>query len=222
MEMGDYFSGMVYQRVTRALYAPNWKDGQPKEEPVFDDLLADTAMPDWVGRSPRLIKVLRLESYEDALQNLVSTEEARIGTDDTDTSLRYLFERAGEGAPTLLNMVQLEHPFDYTLEVLGENGPQAKPIDLVETANLLLGLDVLKYETWTAPDERDYLAVFANRNGRNWLVLWRDMRDLDIEAERKFLTPKIKGFDEVRVNGDCAVPGIRSIDLDLARAMGAV
>lgn len=48
------------------------------------------------------------------------------------------------------------------------------------------------------------------------------MTDLDIEAERCFLEPRIAGFDEVRINGDPAVPGIRSIDLDLARAMGAV
>ena len=121
----------------------------------------------------------------------------------------------------MLNVNQLEHPFDYTLEILGEDGPQARSIDLIETANLLLGLDIIKYETWTAPDKRNYLAVHAQKDDRTWLVLWRDMADLDIKAERKYLEPKIKGFDEVRINGDSAVPGIHSIDLDLARAMGA-
>ncbi len=220
-EMGAHFDTILIPRIQRILYVPDWKDGQPKEDLVFDDLLGDTALPEWVERSPRLVKVLRLESYEDSLQNLVSTEEKATGKDELDTTLRYLFERAGEGAATLLNVEQLEHPFDYSLEVLGEDGPQARHVDLVETANLLLGLDVVKYETWTAPGQRDYLTVHAQRDGRNWLVLWRDMTDLDIEAERKFLEPKIKGFDEVRINGDSAVPGIRSIDLDLARAMGA-
>jgi len=50
-------------------------------------------------------------------------------------------------------------------------------------------------------------------------VLWRTMNDLDIEAERRFLEPAVSGYAEVRINGDSAVPGIRSIDL--ARAMGA-
>lgn len=220
-EMGAHFQTILMPRIQKILYTPDWKDGRPKEEPVFDDLLADTALPDWVERSPRLVKVLRLESYEDSLQNLISQEEAKPGKDTPETSLRYLFERAGEGAATLLNVEQLEHPLDYRLDVLGEDGPQARTVDLVETANLLLGLNVVKYETWTAPDQRDYLAVHAQKDGRSLLVLWRDMADLDIEAERKFLAPKIKGFDEVRINGDSAVPGIRAIDLELARAMGA-
>jgi len=219
VEMGRYFDSMVYQRTARALYAPEWNEGKPKEEPVFDDLLADTALPEWVERSPRLVKVLRLESYEDSLQNLISREEMKPGKEGAD--VRYLFESAGDGAATLLNVERLEHPFDYQLEVLEEDGPRAKGIDLVETANLLLGLDVVRYETWTAAGQRDYLAVHAEKDGRKWLVLWRDMADLDIKAERKFLEPKIKGFDEVRINGDSAVPGIHAIDLDLARAMGA-
>ena len=105
--------------------------------------------------------------------------------------------------------------------MLGDDGPHAKTVDLVETAKLLPGLDVVKYETWTAPDKREYLAVHARKDGRDWLVLWRDMADLDIKAERKFLESKIEAFDVVRINGDSAVPGIRSIDLDLARAMCA-
>ncbi|HFD87439.1 MAG TPA: hypothetical protein ENJ35_07175, partial [Gammaproteobacteria bacterium] len=221
VDMGDYFDTVLVPRIEKVSYALDWKDGKPKEEPVFDDLLGDTALPEWVERSPRLVKVLRLESYEDSLQNLISREEAKPGKDSLETSLRYLFERAGEGAATLLNVEQLEHPFDYRLDILGEDGPQAQTVDLVETANLLLGLNVVKYETWTAPDQRDYLAVHAQKDGRSWLVLWRDMADLDIEAERKFLAPKIKGFDEVRINGDSAVPGIHAIDLDLARVMGA-
>jgi len=221
VEVGRHFHTAIEPLVEKNLYSPTWEKNKPIVEPVFDDLLADTALPDWVERSPRLVKVLQLESYEDSLQNLISREEIKPGNDGQETSLHYLFERAGESAATLLNVEQLEHPFDYQLDVLGEDGPQTQPIDLVETANLLLGLEVVKYETWAAPDKRDYLAVHAQKEGRSWLVLWRDMADLDIEAERKYLEPKIKGFDEVRINGDSAVPGIRSIDLDLARAMGA-
>ncbi|MAT65429.1 MAG: hypothetical protein CMN57_07265 [Gammaproteobacteria bacterium] len=221
VEMGTYFDSMVFQRTARALYAPEWKQGKPREEPTFEGLFENDALPDWVERSPRLVKVLRLESYEDSLQNLISREETRPRKVSSDTELHYLFEKAVD-TRALINVEKLEHPFDYTLEVLGEDGPQARPVDLIETTNLLLGLDVVKYETWTAPDKREYLAVHAHKDGHAWLVLWRDMADLDIKAERKFLQPRIKGFDQVRINGDSAVPGIRSLDLELARAMGAL
>ena len=46
------------------------------------------------------------------------------------------------------------------------------------------------------------------------------MADLDIETERGFLEPVLKDLNEVRVNGDSAVPRVRS--LDLARDMCAM
>ncbi len=58
-----------------------------------------------------------------------------------------------------------------------------------------------------------------DRNGRRVLVLWRDMSGLESDnaakTERVFLEAKLQEygpFDEAWINGDCAVPGVQSLD----------
>ena len=117
----------------------------------------------------------------------------------------------------MLNLAKLEHPFDYTIEVLGVDGPRTVTVDLVETFNFLYGLHVQRIETWRDDaGKRDYRAVKAkDRNGRRVLVLWRDMDKLDPAVERKFLEARLKKdgpFDEAWISADCAVPGVQSLD----------
>lgn len=216
VEMGEYFDTVLLPRIAKVMYAPEWKDGKPKQEPVFDGLLKD-GLPEWVERTPRLIKVLRLESYEDAMHNLSATAEKLASQEGSTVPLHYIFEQPMRLSDTMLNVDKLERPFSYTLEVLTDSGPKEKHVDLVETAIMLLELSVDKYESWKDDSGREYLAVKAHKDDRKWLLIWRNMDGLDIEAERTFLEPRIAGFDEVRINGDCAVPGIASVDLDLAR-----
>lgn len=70
VEMDEHFDSVLLRRIQKIMYAPEWRDGQPVEEPKLEDFTDETQLPEWVRRSPRLIKVLRLESYEDALFNL--------------------------------------------------------------------------------------------------------------------------------------------------------
>jgi hypothetical protein len=117
----------------------------------------------------------------------------------------------------MLTLAALEHPFDYRLEVLTEDGPRVETVDLVETFNLLSGLHVERLETWVNDkDKRTYRAVKArNQDKQRVLVLWREMRDLEPVVERGFLEGKLKAegpFDEVLINGDTATPGIKSLD----------
>jgi adenine-specific DNA-methyltransferase len=178
-------------------------------------------------RTPRLVKVLRLEGYEDALHNLVSDEtrerelprakafKDKVGGDAY--RLTYMARLPLEASASMLNLAKLEHPFAYTIEVLGEDGPRTETVDLVETFNFLYGLHVQRIETWRDDaGKRDYQAVKAkDRNGRSVLVLWRDMENLNPAVERKFLEARLKrdgSFDEEWINGDCAVPGVQSLD----------
>jgi adenine-specific DNA-methyltransferase len=199
------------------MYTPEWKDGKPKRLPTKVE----------IERTPRLVKVLRLEGYEDALHNL-STDETlkreeprakahrdRLG--DHAYRLSYLVRLPLEASASLLNLAALEHPFEYTIEVLTEDGPKVETVDLVETFNLLNGLHVERLETWVNDkDARQYRAVKGrNRDGQRVLVLWRDMKGLDPATERRFLEGKLKSegpFDEVLINGDTATPGIKSLD----------
>jgi adenine-specific DNA-methyltransferase len=222
--MAGYFDTVVLPRIQKVIFAPEWKDGRPQRLPT----------PEESERTPRLVKVLRLEGYEDALHNLATEAtldreaprakafKERVGPDAY--RLRYLAQLPLEVSASLLDIAALEHPFEYTIEVLTEDGPKTQSVDLVETFNFLYGLHVERLETWTNPaDDRRYRAVRARRRDeRKVLVLWRDMGGLDPAAERVFLEAKVKEtgpFEEVLINGDCATPGVHSLDPEFKRLL---
>ena len=215
--MAAYFDTIALPRVQKVMFAPKWKDGEPARVPTNEE----------VKYTPRLVKVLRLEGYEDALHNLVSDEtigreaprakafKEKVGGDAY--RLTYMARLPLEASASMLNLAKLEHPFAYTIEVIGEDGPRTETVDLVETFNFLYGLYVQRIESWRdEAGKRDYRAVKAKKaDGRRVLVLWRDMDKLDPAVEREFLEARLKQdgpFDEAWINGDCAVPGVQSLD----------
>ena len=62
VEMGDYFDSVLLTRLKKVTFTPEWKDGKPRR----------LATPDEAERGPRIFKYLRLESYEDALNNILT------------------------------------------------------------------------------------------------------------------------------------------------------
>jgi adenine-specific DNA-methyltransferase len=217
VDMAGHFDTVLLPRVTKVMFTPEWKDGKPVRMATDEE----------AERTPRLVKVLRLEGYEDALHNLVSDEtleretprakafKEKVGGDAY--RLTYMARLPLEASASMLNLAKLEHPFAYTIEVLGEDGPRTETVDLVETFNFLYGLHVQRIESWRdEAGKRDYRAVKAKKaDGRRVLVLWRDMDKLDPAVERKFLEARLKKdgpFDEVWINGDCATPGVQSLD----------
>jgi adenine-specific DNA-methyltransferase len=217
VEHGNYFDTVLVPRLQRIVYSPEWKDDLAKRQPSDDE----------VTRTPNLMKVIRVENYDDSLHNITATETLRRESERAhahkvklsgDTyRLAYLVNLPLEASAAMLTLAALEHPFDYAIEVLTEDGPHAQTVDLVETFNWLYGLHVQRLETWRNPqDERKYRVVKArNRDDRRGLVLWRDMADLDLVVERKFLEVKLKDeapFDEMLINGDAATPGFGSLD----------
>ena len=222
VEMGGYFDDIVLQRIQRVIGLPAWDHCQPKRLPTAEE----------TARSPRLVKILRLESYEDALHNLTAGDTqqrsdiraaayaATVGADAY--RLEYLARLPLAESASMLQLDKLEHPFEYTLEILTDNGPQTQTVDLVETFNYLLGLDVQRLETWeNAKDKlsgqpRRYRIVKGrDRRGKRVLVAWRDMTNLDPKAERGFLEARLKReepFDRLLINGDSATPGFESLD----------
>lgn len=217
VEMASSFNKVLLPRVQKVMFTPEWKEGKPVRMATEEE----------AERTPRLVKVLRLEGYEDALHNLVSDEtleremprakafKEKVGGDAY--RLTYMARLPLEASASMLNLAKLEHPFAYTIEVLGEDGPRTETVDLVETFNFLYGLHVQRIESWhDEAGKRDYRAVKARKaDGRRVLVLWRDMDKLDPAVERKFLEAQLKQddpFDEAWINGDCAVPGVQSLD----------
>ncbi len=222
LEMASYFQDAVHPRIAKLMFAPDWRDGLPTEDPAIEPSLfgGEDALPDWIKRSPRLVKILRLESYDDAMHNLAASadrngaraEALRGMVGDDSYRLRYLFRLPMDAADTTLNLDKLERPFSYTLETLSDDGPVEVPVDMIETANVVLGVQVARYETWAGPGDRLYLAVSGRRNGQRCLLLWRDLPGVDHVAERDFLLPRIECFDEVLINGANATPGVQTVD----------
>lgn len=144
-----------------------------------------------------------------------AAHKAQLG--DDEFRLSYLVRLPLEASTSLLNLAALEHPFDYKIEVLTEGGPRTETVDLVETFNFLYGLYVQRFETWTNPqDGRRYRVVKGRtRDAARVFVLWRDVKDLSPEIERRFVEAKLQtddAWDEVLINGDSAIPAARSLD----------
>ena len=146
VEMGDYFDTVLLPRLKKVVFTPDWKDGKPKR----------MATPEEGERSPRILKVLRLESYEDTLNNL----ELRRTTEQQDLldlpaaqgpdglreqyTLRYLLEVETRGSPSLLNVEAFSDPTAYRLRVKrpGSDESREVTVDLLETFHWLMGLSV--------------------------------------------------------------------------------
>ncbi|MBI5659947.1 MAG: site-specific DNA-methyltransferase [Nitrosomonadales bacterium] len=138
VEMGDYFDTVLKPRIAKVIYSADWKDGKP------------TAPKTGISQ---LVKVIRLESYEDTLNNLRMAEESAhskvIAANSTLREgyfLHYLLELETQGSPSLLNMADFNDPTAYTLKIKkpGSEAQEARTVDLVETFNWLLGLRVSK------------------------------------------------------------------------------
>lgn len=232
VEMADYFETVLVPRIKKVMFTPEWKEGKPKR----------LATKEEAERTPRLVKVLQLESYEDALHNTFSDSNIERLSErekayqkvvgDEEYHIRYLVKLPLEASDSMLNLARLEHPFDYAIETLSDYGSKAQTVDLVETFNWLYGLRVRRFFTWvnkgdkTNKDKegRRYRAVSGtDREGKKRvLVVWRDMTGLDPVKDREFLEAKAKEigpFEEQWVNGDSAAKGFASLDSLFKRLM---
>lgn len=162
VEMGDYFETVLLPRLKKVTFTPQWKDGKPKSLPKFEE----------AERGPRIMKVMRLESYEDALNNLAvrPTREQQLVLDATEASgpdslreqyiLRYMLDVETRGSQTLLNSAAFCDPTGYRLKVkrLGSDESREVNVDLLETFNWLIGLTVRRIaapQEFTASFKRD-------------------------------------------------------------------
>jgi adenine-specific DNA-methyltransferase len=137
VEMGDYFDTVLKRRVVKAIYSDAWKDGKP------------TARHTGISNC---FKYIRLESYEDTLNNLrldhnPQRKKAMAANPSLkeDYMLRYLLDVETRGSQSLLNIDAFADPTAYTLEVKkpGTDEYATRAVDLIETFNYLIGLRVL-------------------------------------------------------------------------------
>ena len=133
VEMGEYFDTVLLPRIKKVTFTPEWKDGKPKR----------MATPEEAERSPRIIKYIRLESYEDALNNIEfddTTEQLKLRERIDDYLLKYMLKWETKRSHTLLNVEKLTSPFTYRLRIHVNGEIQERIADIPETFNYLLGL----------------------------------------------------------------------------------
>ena len=206
VEQGEYFDTVLKPRVQKVIFAKDWKDGKPQSDNgVF-------------GGVSQIVKVLKLESYEDTLNNLELRKPiqdlADMGLSETvqnDYLLHYMLDV--ESRDSLLNTQHFTKPFDYQLNIATTSAGayEAKTIDLVETFNYLIGLRVSEIN-----DKRENGLVTVqgiNTSGEKTLVIWRDCEKYDYDKLNRYLdsrdiNPQDSEFEVVYINGDHNVPTV--------------
>jgi len=193
VEMGDHFDTVLLPRLKKVTYSPEWKDGKPKRLATAEE----------AERSPRIFKVIRLESYEDTLNNLeLRRTKEQQGLLDLAPSqgadklkeqymLRYMLDVETRGSQSLLNVGAFTDPTAYKLKVKRPGSDESREVyvDLLETFNWLIGLTVQHIgapQIFSAESERD---------GEGRLRLKGRLRLLDGEIGRQ-------GDGETRRQGD--------------------
>ena len=202
--MGDYFNSVLKPRIEKVIYSKDWRDGKP------------------VSRegSSHCFKYLRLESYEDTLNNLTlkRSHEQQLALDANPAFkenylLSYMLDVESKDA--LLNIQSFVHPFDYQLNIATGTVGETQPVtvDLVETFNYLIGLRVETIQTI-----RGYRVVTGrNPTGEHTLIIWRDLgeksnTDLETFFRKQDYNPRDMEFDLIYVNGDNNLENIRRPD----------
>jgi adenine-specific DNA-methyltransferase len=205
VEMGNYFDTVLKPRIQKVIYSKDWKDGKP------------------VSRegSSHLFKYIRLESYEDTLNNLeVKKTEAQQSLLEQSSSFResymlsYMLDVESRGS--LLNVKAFEDPFNYKLNISTGSVGETKPVavDLVETFNYLIGLTVKHIDTIRGIK----VIEGTNPKGQKVLVLWRKVSEmdndkLDVWFKKQKYNTKDMEYDLIYVNGDNNLENLRREDM---------
>ncbi|SFJ90665.1 adenine-specific DNA-methyltransferase [Desulfomicrobium apsheronum] len=207
IEMGEHFDTVLKLRMAKVVYCDSWKDGKPTTRHT--------------GVS-HCCKYLRLESYEDTLNNLVlKRTPAQLSLLADTPSLKeeymlsYMMDLEAEGSASLLNVDTFTDPWNYTLKIAtGSAGEtRTRPVDLVETFNYLLGLNVIRRNVIRGIEVIEGI----NPEGEKVLIIWRNTTkvnnvQLDEFFRKQEFNPRDTEFHLIYVNGDNNLENLKRAD----------
>lgn len=202
IEMGEYFSKVTKPRIQKAFYSSEWKNGKPQ---VLDGVSS-------------CIKYMTLESYEDVLSNI----ELKPSNDQIDLLgelgssnfkeqyiLQYLLDI--ESKSQLINSKLFNSPLNAEILIVRNSKTIKQTVDLIETFNYLLGLNVMAIRK-----SQGIVEVVGTTNfGSKCLVLWRDVFEtsndqLDEWFKKQDYNSRDMEFDLIYVNGDNNLPNLKT------------
>lgn len=223
IEMGEHFNTVIKPRIQKIIYSKDWKDGKPVSREGVS----------------HIFKYLRLESYEDTLNNLsINITNEQLSLLEKNPELReqyllsYMLNNETENSMSLLNTDMFKNPFEYKLKIANGLETKLTTVDLVETFNYLLGIEVIRNERkeqYNAVEDKNSdvpgavklssskegLYVFKEIEGRNLdgekiLIIWRTLTDdivkdnaaLDAYFLKKKYSTQDFEFNRIYVNGN--------------------
>ena len=172
IDMGDHISKIAYPRLK---YVLNGEKSGISNSCTY--------------RGGGCFKYIRLEQYEDTLNNLEVNDG--FGKPDNESYvLRYMLDT--ETRDSLINTKDFVRPFDYTIKTTRDNELVDTPVDLVDTFNYLIGLHVDSIH-WHKDDN-----ICVVEGTTHDFFRKQDYSTLDRE------------FDVIYVNGDNTLPNLKS------------
>lgn len=196
-EMGMYFDKVTRTRVEKVSYSEDWNNGKP------------------ISRNgiSQCFKYIRLEQYEDTLNNLEIKEQQTDWTNEEfqeSYMLSYMLDT--ETRDSLLNLKWFENPFEMTLKTTKDNELVETKVDMVETFNYLIGLNV-ETEDWYQDDNICVVQGKTHREGLKTLVIWRNCNTVDNKKlcaffDKMDFRTRDTEFDLIYVNGDNTLPNL--------------
>lgn len=201
-EMAEYFNSVTKPRMEKVIYSEDWKDGKPVSRKGIS----------------QCFKYIRLEQYEDTLNNL-QPKNQRLDFDNENGKgdfeetyfLRYMLYTETKG--DLFNLEWFKNPFAMSIKTTKDNELVDTHVDMVETFNYLIGLNV---ETLRYPKD-GYCVVEGTTHIGNerTLVIWRNCNKVSNEDLNEFFRKQAycttdSEFDKIYVNGDNTLPNIKT------------
>ena len=201
-EMAEYFNSVTKPRIEKVIYSEDWKDGKPVSRKGIS----------------QCFKYIRLEQYEDTLNNL-QPKNQRLDFDNENGKgdfeetyfLRYMLDTETKG--DLFNLEWFKNPFAMSIKTTKDNELVDTHVDMVETFNYLIGLNV---ETLRYPKD-GYCVVegITHIGNERTLVIWRNCNKVSNEDLNEFFRKQAycttdSEFDKIYVNGDNTLPNIKT------------
>lgn len=210
IEMGKYFDLVTKPRIEKVIYSKEWKNGKPVDREGIS----------------QMFKYIELEQYEDSLNNIEFDKYDKQLTYFNDEEreeyiLSYMLDFETKKSSTFLNIDKLRNPFEYKLKIERNDETKYRNVDLIETFNYLLGLNV---EQISSKESYDYDGeniekyfdgqfTFKRVEGKlnddsKVLVIWRNLTDdikIDNDVLNKYFEKKridVFEYDYIYVNGD--------------------
>jgi len=196
VEVGSHFDDVLVPRMKKLAFSSTWSSGFPDAE--TGDL--------------QIYKIVKLESYEDSLNNLtIRRLDQQKSLLDNNRSLSESFKinymLDFDSRSSIINTTDFLNPFEYRMNISTDSSGayRSQEIDLIETFNFLIGIAVKHYEYNI---DQGYVRIEGLLpSGEKALILWRDCEKVDYEKLREWenrlnIGAKDNPYDVIYINGD--------------------